>query len=202
MTNHKNHWKNIYKNNNFKNFSWYQEKPNAIKLIKSLKLNKDSKIFDVGAGTSYLANKLMEDGYKNITINDISSESIEISRKHSLNKFNWIEGDITTTDLPKNYFNVWHDRAVFHFLTEKSDRVNYINQILKSTKENSYVIISVFSYDGPETCSSLPVKQYDENSLSSELGRNFEILKFSYHDHFTPANKRQNFISCCFKIIN
>ena len=91
---------------------------------------------------------------------------------------------------------------VFHFLTERSDRVNYINQILKSTKENSYVIISVFSYEGPKTCSSLPVKQYNENSLSSELGGNFKILKFSYHDHLTPTNKKQNFISCCFKIIN
>ena len=85
MINHKDHWKNIYKKNNFKNFSWYQEKPNSIKLIDSLKLNKDAKIFDVGAGTSYLASKLIEDGYKNITINDISSESIEISRLHSLN---------------------------------------------------------------------------------------------------------------------
>ena len=149
MINHKDHWKNIYKKNNFKNFSWYQEKPNSIKLID-----------------------------------------------------NWLEGDITTIDLPKNHFNVWHDRAVFHFLTERSDRVNYINQILKSTRENGYVIISVFSYEGPKTCSSLPVKQYDENSLSSELGGSFEILKFSYHDHLTPTNKKQNFISCCFKIIN
>ena len=202
MINHEDHWKSIYKKNNFKNFSWYQEKPDSIKLINSLKLKKDVKIFDVGAGTSYLANKLMEDGYKNITINDISLESIEISRHQSWNRFNWLVGDITKIDLPKNYFNVWHDRAVFHFLTERSDRVNYINQILKSTEENSYVIISVFSYEGPKTCSSLPVKQYDENSLSSELGKSFEILKFSYHDHFTPANKKQNFISCCFKVIN
>ena len=147
---------------------------------------------------------LIDKGYKNITINDISALSIEISQSHNihnLKKISFLTGDITNLKLPKNYFNLWHDRAVFHFLTEKEKREKYINQIRKSLLIHGYIIISVFSLDGPKKCSSLTIKQYDETTLSSELGECFKLINFSYSNHFTPSNKKQNFITCCFKLI-
>ena len=193
MINHKDHWKNIYQKNNFKNFSWYQEKPNSIKLINSLKLNKDAKIFDVGAGTSYLANKLIEDGYKNITINDISSESIEISRLHSLNKFNWLEGDITTIDLPKSHFNVWHDRAVLHFFTDKNQQYNYFDLLKRKVKSRGYVIFSEFAVGGAKKCCGLDVVNYNEEMFEEGLGDDFKLLEsFNFeYEHPTNGNKRK-----------
>ena len=204
MSNNKTHWEHIYKNNSFKNVSWYQEKPASVNFIDKLKLNKNCQIIDVGAGASYLGTSLIEMGYKNITINDISSESLKISKSHNINNIrniNFLTGDITTLNLPENYFNLWHDRAVFHFLTDKEKREKYINQILKSLLIQSYVIISVFSFDGPKKCSSLPIKQYDERSLSSELGESFKLINFSYSNHLTPSNRKQNFVTCCFKLI-
>ena len=204
MSNNKTHWENIYKNNNFKNVSWFQEKPTTISFIDNLNLSKDCKIIDVGAGASYLGTTLIDKGYKNITINDISALSIEISESHNihnLKKISFLIGDITNLKLPKNYFNLWHDRAVFHFLTEKEKREKYINQIRKSLLIHGYIIISVFSLDGPKKCSSLTIKQYDETTLSSELGECFKLINFSYSNHLTPSNKKQNFITCCFKLI-
>ena len=204
MSNNKTHWENIYKNNNFKNVSWFQEKPTTISFIDNLNLSKDCKIIDVGAGASYLGKTLIDKGYKNITINDISALSIEISQSHNihnLKKISFLIGDITILEIPKNYFNLWHDRAVFHFLTEKEKREKYINQIRKSLLIHGYIIISVFSLDGPKKCNSLTIKQYDETTLSSELGEYFKLINFSYSNHLTPSNKKQNFITCCFKLI-
>ena len=135
MSNNKTHWEKIYKNNNFKNVSWFQEQPSTISFIDNLNLSKDCKIIDVGAGASYLGTTLIDKGYKNITVNDISALSIEISQSHNVNnlkKISFLIGDITNLKLPKNYFNKWHDRAVFHFLTEREKREKYINQIWKS----------------------------------------------------------------------
>ena len=204
MSNNKIHWENIYKNNNFQNVSWFQEKPSSINFIDKLTLNKECRIIDVGAGASYLGSTLIDKGYNNITINDISSESLEISKGHNINnikKINFLIGDITKLKLPLNYFNLWHDRAVFHFLTDKKNREKYINQILKSLLVQNYVIISTFSLEGPKKCSSLPIKQYDEKTLSSELGKSFKLIDFSYSNHLTPSNRKQNFITCCFKLI-
>ena len=112
----------------------------------------------------------------------------------------WIVGNITNVKLPQKNYKVWHDRAVFHFLTRTDEREKYKKQILKSVSQKGYVIISTFSLEGPNKCSGLPIQQYSEKSLLSELGKNFTLIDHQYNNHSTPSGNYQNFLYCCFQI--
>ena len=205
MVNKKVHWESIYKLKDYKKVSWYQEHPTRSKsFIQKLNLDKSSPIIDIGGGASYLANSLIKMGYKDVTVNDISSNAIKISKGHNIQnikKIKWINGNITNVKLPKNFYKVWHDRAVFHFLTRKDEREKYIGQILKSVCHKGFVIISTFSLEGPKKCSGLSIKQYSEKSLLLELGRNFRLIDHQYNNHSTPSGSYQSFLYCCFQII-
>ena len=136
MENKKVHWESIYKLQDFKKVSWYQENPTkSTNFIQKLNLDKSSPIIDIGGGASYLANSLINIGYKNITVNDISSNAIKISKGHNIQNIKnikWIAGNITNVKLPQKIYKIWHDRAVFHFLTRKDEREKYKKQILRS----------------------------------------------------------------------
>jgi len=204
MENKQVHWESIYKLNDFKKVSWYQENPTRSKtLIQNLNLSKSSPIIDIGGGASYLANSLINIGYRDVTVNDISLNAINISKRHNIQNIKtikWIAGNITNVKLPEKNYKVWHDRAVFHFLTRADEREKYKKQILNSVSQKGHVIISTFSLKGPKKCSGLPIKQYSEKSLLSELGKNFKLINHQYNNHSTPSGNYQNFLYCCFQI--
>ena len=196
MSDRKTHWENIYSQNSPLDVSWYQEEPTlSLQLIRNTQLTFDEPIIDVGAGTSALVDCLCDDGYTNIGVLDISAKSLAYVRDRLGNKASrveWYEEDITHFD-PPHPFSLWHDRAVFHFLTDKSDRDNYVNVLKRVLKKNGHLIIAAFAIGGPTKCSGLDIVQYDAIKLMAELGEGFELVEKKNEIHITPANKKQTF---------
>ena len=201
----KSHWENVYHTKKFSDVSWFQATPTvSLYFLKELATPKNSAIIDVGGGDSYLVDHLLQLGYTDITVLDISETAIEKAKQRlgkNAEKINWIVSDITEFSSDKK-FDCWHDRAAFHFLTKKEQVEKYLSAAQKNISENGRMIIGTFSDSGPEKCSGLPVKQYSEQSLSSVLKKWFDKIKCITTDHITPANKIQNFLFCSFKKIN
>lgn len=200
--NKKDHWEKIYKSKEIDEVSWYQEKPLvALDFIESFKLKKDATIIDIGGGDSLLADHLLAEGYKNITVLDISEEALEKAKKRLGKKadgMEWIVADITRFD-PKQQYDVWHDRAALHFLTNENEINNYVKTLQKSVKDNGYVILGTFSEKGPEKCSGIKVKQYSLSEMADLLKDEFEIMQCENVDHVTPTGDVQNFSFCRFR---
>ncbi len=197
----KKHWEKIYKNKEIDETSWYQENPEqSLNLISSTKLPKESSIIDVGGGESLLANKLIESGYRNITVLDISSTSIrKVKKRLGRNSKNieFVLSDILEYDTSKR-FDVWHDRATFHFLINELDIKKYVKLLDQLIKSGGYLIIATFSTKGPDMCSGLDVKQYSKESMK-KIFNNFRLVKSLEANHRTPSGKIQKFIYCMFK---
>jgi len=196
-TNFKTHWENVYQSKNENQVSWYQKVPvKSIDMINSLNLNFESKIIDVGAGESRLVDNLLKLGFKNITVLDISSKSIE-KTKNRLGKYsnlvNWIVSDIVDFKPLENY-DLWHDRAAFHFLTEKSKINKYVDLVNSSINSKGNLIMSTFSKNGPLKCSGLQITQYDKISMKELFKENFKLLHSEVSTHDTPFNTKQEFI--------
>lgn len=192
----KQHWETVYKTKPSDMVSWYQEVPSlSLDLIKSTKLKKDSPIIDVGGGASHLVDFLIKDGYTNISVLDLSSSALSIARQrlgvHST-QVNWIVADITQHE-PGQKYSLWHDRAVFHFLTENSDRNRYKRLLTNSVEKGGTVIIASFAINGPEKCSGLDIVQYDKNKIQSELGNAFKLVNQIAEVHTTPNSGEQLF---------
>lgn len=192
----KEHWENVYKDKSSHDVSWYQKEPLlSLELIKNSKLTLDEAIVDVGGGASVLIDHLQEKGYINLAVLDISNNAL-LSAKNRLgdkaDKVNWYEADITQFNSPQT-FSLWHDRAVFHFLTNKQDREKYVEVLKKSLKPGGHLIIAAFSIGGPEKCSGLDIVQYDENKMSAALGDDFKLLESRSETHVTPTDKEQRF---------
>jgi SAM-dependent methyltransferase len=196
------HWENIFKEKNENEVSWYQEKPTeSIELIENLHLNKKANIIDAGAGSSYLPDSLLKLGYENIYALDISSSALAKSKKRLRNdadKIHWIVEDITTFN-PPTLFDCWHDRAVFHFLTDDNDILKYVTLTHQSITKNGYLIIGTFSDKGPTKCSGIPIKQYTETDLEKLFSPYFDVILSKRIDHQTPFNTIQNFVFVVFK---
>jgi len=197
MFDRKSHWQNIYQDKSALDVSWYQKEPAlSLKLIRNTKTIKDEFIIDVGGGASVLVDHLHEEGFTHLAVLDISGNAL-ISAKKRLgsiaNSIEWFEADITQFSAP-HQFSVWHDRAVFHFLTEKADRKKYIETLNHTLKLGGHLIIAAFSIGGPEKCSGLDIIQYDSKKLTKELGDNFILLEEQSEIHLTPANKEQSFV--------
>jgi len=173
MSDRKEHWENVYTNKSPLEVSWHQEKPElSLQLIKNTKATYNNTIIDVGGGASRLVDYLCDIGYKNISILDISEKAISSSQARlgsKANSINWYINDITLFN-PPHLFSIWHDRAVFHFLTEKSDRIKYINILKAALEPQGHLIIAAFAIGGPSKCSGLSIVQYDANKLLAELG--------------------------------
>ena len=195
----KNHWENVYKKKKTEEVSWYQLNPKtSLELILSLNSDKEDSIIDIGGGDSLLADNLVKLGSKKIYILDIYSGALDRSRNRLYNKreyLNWLHSDVTDfkTDLR---FNIWHDRATFHFLTDFEDIKKYVEIAEKYVKPNGYMILSTFSMSGPNKCSGLDVKQYSEESLKKTFQNKFDLVKSFDEVHTTPSNIKQNFIYC------
>lgn len=199
-TEKKKHWETVYETKTPDEVSWTQEIPKtSLDFIALSGLDKSAKIIDIGGGDSKLADFLLELGYENITILDISENALNRAKKRlgiKAEKINWIVSDITDFE-PEVTYDIWHDRATFHFLTEESQIEKYSNCVQKAV--TGHLIIGTFSKNGPLKCSNLNIQQYNEDTLTTTFGNNFEKIKCITEDHQTPFNTSQNFIFCSFK---
>lgn len=196
----KNHWEEVYSTKPADAVSWYQEHSElSLKLIYRTKLPNTAAIIDVGGGASTLVDDLVHLGYSNISVLDISKAALDVAKARLQSQnIDWIEGDITKIDLAERY-DIWHDRAVFHFLTEAKDRRLYVKLLKKTLRPNGHVIMATFSETGPEKCSGLEVKRYSAEKLQKELGQGFTLVEHLFESHQTPFGTEQNFIYCHFK---
>ena len=196
----KKHWETVYETKNPDQVSWTQETPKtSLEFIHSFGLKKTAKILDIGGGDSKLVDYLLDEGFENISVLDISSKSLEKAKKRlgeKASKVNWIVSDITEFE-PNMTYDVWHDRATFHFLTTTDQIKKYIKTARKSV--NGFLTIGTFSKNGPEKCSGLEIKQYNEEELTAELKNGFDKIKCVTEDHLTPFDTTQNFLFCSFK---
>jgi 2-polyprenyl-3-methyl-5-hydroxy-6-metoxy-1,4-benzoquinol methylase len=196
----KKHWETVYETKKPDQVSWSQEIPKtSLEFIHSFGLEKTAKIIDIGGGDSKLVDYLLDEGFENVTVLDISAKSLEKARNRlgeKANKVNWIVSDITEFE-PNMTFDVWHDRATFHFLTTPEQKKKYIKTVRKSI--SGFLTIGTFSQNGPERCSGLEIKQYSEEELTSELKDGFDNIKCVTEDHLTPFDTTQNFLFCSFK---
>lgn len=197
----KNHWEHIYNTKQPNQVSWTQEVPTiSIDFVKQLQIPKDAAIIDVGGGDSKFVDYLLAEGYTNISVLDISEAAINRAKERLGNKafnVNWIVSDILSFN-PTGRYNLWHDRAAFHFQTDISSISKYIDIVNKSV--TGKIIIGTFSVDGPTKCSGLDIKQYEETSLKNEFeNAQFKNIECKREDHITPSGSVQNFIFCAFK---
>lgn len=199
----KQHWENIYETKNTtKDVSWYQDIPKtSINLILSTGVDKNANIIDIGGGDSKLVDMLLELGFKNVFVLDISAKAIEKTKIRLGGKarlVTWIETDILEFDSDIR-FDIWHDRATFHFLTKRDDIGRYVEIAGKFIKANAYLITSTFSVDGPSKCSGLNITQYSEDSIKKIFKKEFIHVRSFEEVHITPFNTKQNFLFSIFK---
>ncbi|PTQ76796.1 methyltransferase family protein [Nitrosomonas oligotropha] len=196
----KRHWEQVYTTKASDSVSWFQEHADqSLRLIHNTRLGKDAAIIDVGGGASRLVDDLVAEGYTDLTVFDLSSTALAVARqrlgKHA-DIVHWIEGDITRTKFPMNRFDIWHDRAVFHFLTDPADRHAYVERVLSSVRPGGHVIVATFAEDGPEKCSGLPVMRYQPEALHAIFGDTFQLVEHEKEAHHTPFGTVQQFVYC------
>lgn len=201
MTNEqKAHWERVYATKQAHEVSWTQSIPQtSLDFIHSFDIRKTAKIIDIGGGDSHLVDFLLAEGYKDITVLDISENALSRTKERlgeRAKNVKWVVSDITTFE-PTMHYDVWHDRATFHFLTEENQIHYYQNLTAKAVK--GYLAIGTFSDNGPEKCSGLPIKQYNETALTTVLATNFDKIRCINEDHTTPFGTQQNFTFCSFK---
>jgi trans-aconitate methyltransferase len=202
MKNFKEHWENVYSTKEENQQSWFQQYPHtSIEFIELFNLPFDANIIDIGGGDSHLVDVLLEQGYSNIYVLDISENSIARAKKRLGKKaeaVHWIVSDFIEY-VPEIKFDLWHDRAAFHFLTTHENIDKYVALAEKTIRPGGYLILGTFSEQGPRQCSGLEIKQYSEASMSHHFEKGFERIKCITEDHVTPFHITQNFIFCSFR---
>ncbi len=200
----KEHWDRVYSTKQIDEVSWYQKTPTeSLSFFKELNIEKSASIIDIGGGDSFLVDHLLENGYNDITVLDISESAINKARVRlgeKAKKVKWIAANVLDIKADMK-FDCWHDRAAFHFLTETGDVENYISLANEHLNDQGKLIVGTFSTEGPEKCSGLPVKQYNESMLSKAIQKWFSKIKCITTDHVTPFNTVQNFLFCSFQKI-
>ncbi|VAW48460.1 tRNA (adenine57/58-N1)-methyltransferase [hydrothermal vent metagenome] len=194
--NSKEHWKNVYQNKSAEEVSWYQAIPTiSLSIIRDSGLKKEQAIIDVGGGASTLVDSLLQEGFEDITVLDLSSQALEVAKQRlgeRAEAVDWLAEDITQFSPKKKVF-FWHDRAVFHFLTQSEDRAKYKKILASSVLSGGYVMIAVFSIGGPEQCSGLDIVQYDADKIKEALGVEFKLIDEQVEQHMTPSGNAQLF---------
>lgn len=200
----KKHWENIFQTKNTSKVSWHQPVPQtSLRLIEKLHLPKSAKIIEVGSGDSFLGDFLLKMGYSEITLLDISEKALETIKNRLKEKAKYITflvADVTDFPSTKKY-NIWHDRAVFHFLTDKKDIDKYVNYVSEKLVPGGYLILGTFSNNGPDMCSDLNVLQYSEKEMTETFNNKFKKIECFTEDHKTPSKGNQNFLFCVFQKI-
>ncbi|MBH5403165.1 class I SAM-dependent methyltransferase [Bradyrhizobium sp. CNPSo 4010] len=196
MSDRSTHWDHVYATKGEAEVSWYQDSPaTSLAMIRAAGSDRDTAIIDVGGGASRLVDALLQDGYRDVAVLDLSANALEAAKKRigqAASTVDWIVADATTWRPTKTY-DVWHDRAAFHFLTDPRDRAAYVQRLRSAVKPGGHVIIATFAPDGPEKCSGLPVQRHDSASLAAELGPEFELIEARSETHHTPWNSTQAF---------
>ena len=200
MENKKTHWETVYETKPADSVSWFQpHAEKSLEIIQATGQNKHAALIDVGGGASTLVDDLLNLGYDNLSVLDLSAAALKVAQDRlgaQAATVNWLVGDITTVSLPANAYDIWHDRAVFHFLTEEADRRAYVAQVMRSVRPNGHIIIATFAEDGPEKCSGLPVMRYSPEALHQEFDRGFQLVSQDKETHHTPFGTDQQFIYC------
>jgi 2-polyprenyl-3-methyl-5-hydroxy-6-metoxy-1,4-benzoquinol methylase len=196
MTDRQEHWNSVFGTKDPLKVSWYQKVPQtSLDLIANAGATAESRVIDVGGGSSALVDSLLQAGFLDIAVLDISEKALAIARQRvcdSADKVDWIVSDITCFE-PPHVYDVWHDRAVLHFLTEEQDQKKYVQVLKKALKPGAAVIIGAFAIGGPERCSGLPIVQYDAEKLSGLLGASFHLVEERQEVHVTPSEEEQQF---------
>ncbi|MBW8371322.1 MAG: class I SAM-dependent methyltransferase [Thiobacillus sp.] len=199
MVDRRNHWETVYSNKAVDQVSWFQpHASSSLRLIEEC-ADKDAHIIDVGGGASMLVDDLLDAGYRNLSVLDLAESALATSRARlgaRAQSVRWIAADITRAELPAARYDVWHDRAVFHFLTDPADRARYVEQVLKSVKSGGHVIVAAFGPGGPLQCSGLDVVRYAPDALHAEFGAPFQLLRHETETHHTPSGQDQDFVYC------
>jgi 2-polyprenyl-3-methyl-5-hydroxy-6-metoxy-1,4-benzoquinol methylase len=199
-TNEQSRWEHIYSSKAPDAVSWYRPHLElSLELIQQTPLGTAASIIDVGGGESTLVDDLLYRGYENLTVLDISQTAIDVTKARlgeNADRVQWLAADITETELAPSAYDVWHDRAVFHFLTSMEQRFAYVRQVATAVKPGGHVIVSTFGPEGPKKCSGLDVVRYDAESLHSQFGVKFRLLKSSKELHATPFGTIQQFLYC------
>lgn len=190
------HWENVYTTKDDKAVSWFQERPDiSVDLIRGTGVDASASITDIGGGASRLVDALLDEGFKAVTVLDLSEKALATSKARVGTRgahVQWVVADITAWE-PSQTYDVWHDRAALHFLTDPKDRASYAERVLRAVRLGGHVIIGTFAPDGPERCSGLPVVRYDAATLAVLLGPSFKLIESKRHDHQTPGGATQRF---------
>ena len=190
------HWQQVYSEKGESRVSWFQERPTiSLELIEAVGAKPSSAIIDIGGGASRLVDALVEKDYRDLSVLDLSESAVSIAKMRLGQRgaaVKWIVADVTQWEPPTTY-DLWHDRAAFHFLTEECDRIAYVERLTKALRSGGHAIIGTFALDGPERCSGLPVVRYDGAQLSISLGSSFALLDTRRQDHQTPWGATQHF---------
>lgn len=200
MVDRQQHWESVYRNRATNEVSWFQpHAASSLRLIQDTGAGLDARIIDVGGGASVLVDDLLDAGYRHLTVLDLSESALAEARKRlggRASQVSWLASDITQASLPANAYDVWHDRAVFHFLTDPADRARYVQQVLHAVKPGGHVIVATFGPGGPLQCSGLDVVRYSPDTLHAEFGAPFRLLRHETEVHHTPTGKEQEFVYC------
>ncbi len=196
----KTHWEKVYTTKAPESVSWYRAHlETSLALIERAAVARSSSIIDIGGGESTLVDDLLLRGYKNLTVLDVSQTAIEVTKKRlgsAAEQARWLVGDILKIELEPCAYDLWHDRAVFHFLTTPERRIAYVQQVIRAVKPGGHVIVSTFGPEGPTKCSGLEVMRYGAESLHGEFGGRFRLVESSKELHETPFGSTQQFLYC------
>jgi SAM-dependent methyltransferase len=193
------HWNSVYRSKPEDGVSWFQpEATHSLDLI-TRSVGADAAVVDVGGGASTLVDGLLARRQREVTVLDISEAALDVAKRRLGERAalaRWIAGDIRTVTLPRAAFDVWHDRAVFHFLMDPADRAAYVRQVARAVRPGGHVIVATFAPDGPDKCSGLPVRRYAPGELHREFGASFELVEHLDENHRTPWGAVQHFVYC------
>lgn len=203
----KTYWEQVYASRAPTEFSWFQpHAERSLRLIREAGTPCAARIIDVGGGASTLVDDLLDAGFEDVSVLDLSAHALMTSRARlgpRACRVQWLEADVLDAALPHHGYDVWHDRAVFHFLTAPTDRQAYVRQVQHAVRPGGLVIVATFAPDGPDRCSGLPVMRYDAQTLHAEFGAPFSLLCHEREAHYTPAGRVQKFIYClCRKTVS
>lgn len=196
----KSHWDRVYSTRSAQEVSWFQPHADrSLALVRRISQGRPCRVIDVGGGASTLVDDLLELRTFDVSVLDISATALEVARKRlgpQATRVQWLVGDITEMQLPEHAYDIWHDRAVFHFMTSPEQRAAYVSQVRRAVRPGGHVIVAAFGPDGPLQCSGLPVMRYAPEALHAQFGDAFELIEHVAEAHQTPAGAVQQFVYC------